>query len=279
MFAFLSDFFEKKLIDCWAPVPLSACRVTKPYLLERANISDGTVIIIAVPYFTKACADKQRNISAYAVSKNYHDFFINLFDELILLLQANFPNQTFASFADHSPIAEIEAAALAGLGVIGQNHLLLTPKYSSYIFLGEIITDAILPCDTQKIQGCENCGACQKSCPMEDCGTCLSALTQKKGELSEREAACIVKYGSAWGCDICQEVCPHTKRALKSGSIFTPIPYFYEDNISHLTTLALDAMSDEAFVTRAFSWRGRNTVRRNLLLLENHFKEKGDEWC
>lgn len=275
MFAFLSEILQKNHIDCFAALPLSACRVTKPYLLERAGITSGSAVILAVPYFTPACASPERNLSAYAVGYNYHAFFDALFTELLPLLKERYPEHRFAGFADHSPIAEIEAASRAGLGVIGKNGLLLTERYSSYVFLGELLTDAPLPYTLVEPRFCENCGLCQKICPMEKIGTCLSALTQKKGELDEAEIAALRRYGSCWGCDLCQEVCPHTVRAIQSGSIYTPIPYFHENNIPRLNLAILDAMEEDEFQKRAYSWRKRETIRRNLLLLQEK-DEKGE---
>lgn len=275
MFAFLSEILQKNHIDCFAALPLSACRVTKPYLLERAGITSGSAVILAVPYFTPACASPERNLSAYAVGYNYHAFFEALFEELLPLLKERYPEHRFAGFADHSPIAEIEAASRAGLGVIGKNGLLLTERYSSYVFLGELLTDAPLPYTLVEPRFCESCGLCQKICPMEKIGTCLSALTQKKGELDEAEIAALRRYGSCWGCDLCQEVCPHTVRAIQSGSIYTPIPYFHENNIPRLSLAILDAMEEDEFQKRAYSWRKRETIRRNLLLLQEK-DEKGE---
>ncbi|MBQ9805595.1 MAG: epoxyqueuosine reductase [Clostridia bacterium] len=275
MFSFLSDFFAKKRIDCYAFIPLDACLIVRPYLLERAGIGKtGTVCMLAIPYYTKNCDLETRNVSAYSVSKDYHLFYKELFAELIPLLNEHFPQYRFAGFADHSPINEIDAAARAELGVMGKNHLLLTQKYSSYIFLGEIVTDAILPCQAHGIKVCEDCGACRAVCPMQKCGTCLSALTQKKGELSDEEKNTILCYGSAWGCDLCQEVCPHTIRARESGSLYSPIPFFKEDPIAHLTEESLSKMTDEEFAKRAFAWRGRETIARNLRLLEKKQKEE-----
>ena len=275
MFAFLSEILQKNHIDCFAALPLSACRVTKPYLLERAGITSGSAVILAVPYFTPACASPERNLSAYAVGYNYHAFFDALFEELLPLLKERYPKHRFAGFADHSPIAEIEAASRAGLGVIGKNGLLLTERYSSYVFLGELLTDAPLPYILVEPRFCESCGLCQKICPMEKIGTCLSALTQKKGALDEAEIAALRRYGSCWGCDLCQEVCPHTVRAIQSGSIYTPIPYFHENNIPRLNLAILDAMEEDEFQKRAYSWRKRETIRRNLLLLQEK-DEKGE---
>ncbi|MBQ1261420.1 MAG: epoxyqueuosine reductase [Clostridia bacterium] len=249
--------------------------MTKPYLLERAGITSGSAVILAVPYFTPACASPERNLSAYAVGYNYHAFFDALFEELLPLLKERYPEHRFAGFADHSPIAEIEAASRAGLGVIGKNGLLLTERYSSYVFLGELLTDAPLPYTLVEPRFCESCGLCQKICPMEKIGTCLSALTQKKGALDEAEIVALRRYGSCWGCDLCQQVCPHTVRAIQSGSIYTPIPYFHENNIPRLNLAILDAMEEDEFQKRAYSWRKRETIRRNLLLLQEK-DEKGE---
>ena len=269
MLAFLSDFFGRHGIDCFAPLPLSLCRVTRPYLLERAGIRDGSAVMLAVPYLSPACLEPGRNLSAYAVPRDYHGYFDALFAELLPLLRERFPGRRFAGFADHSPLAEAEAAARAGLGVVGRNGLLLTRAYSSYVFLGELITDAQLPCPgaSADLPRCPDCGRCRAACPAKG-GVCLSALTQKKQSLTPEEERQLLELGSAWGCDRCQEACPYTRAALERGSIFTRIPYFLEDPVPRLTLRALDRMTDAGFAARAYAWRGRQTVRRNLLLLE-----------
>jgi epoxyqueuosine reductase QueG len=97
---------------------------------------------------------------------------------------------------------------------------------------------------------------------------CLSALTQKKGLLNDAEQGAVLAHGCAWGCDRCQEACPVTKQAKKSGSIYTTIPFFKDNAIPHLTADTIRAMSEEEFASRAYSWRGREVVLRNLELLE-----------
>ena len=278
MLAFLSNFLQKKGIDCFSPVPLSACRVEKPYLLERHGIKDGTAVMLAIPYYTPHCDRADRNISAYATSRDYHLFFKELYDELLPLLKERFPSNRFAAFADHSPISEVHAASIAGLGVIGRNHMLLTGKYSSYVFLGEIVTDAILPAALHEVRECCGCGLCMKACPAEELGICLSALTQKKGDLTPTEREAIKRFGSAWGCDICQKVCPHTKKAMADGTIYSPIEFFSVAALPHPTHREIADMSDPDFAERAFSWRGRNTVLRNLSILEDGEKG-GDRPC
>ena len=281
MLHFLTIFFHKKQICLFSPIPLSECEIRKPYLLEREGISDGTAIMLAVPYFTKACLSPDRNVSAYAVSRDYHEFYGELFGELLPLLREKYPEERFAGFADHSPIAELQAAARAGLGVIGRNGLLITRQYSSYVFLGELVTTAKLPSAVGPIRECIGCGKCRRACPMGEIGDCLSALTQKKGTLTDVEQKHLLRYRSAWGCDICQEVCPHTVAAIQTGSIFTPIPYFRENAIPRLSLSVLDSMDDQTFSQRAYAWRGRDTIRRNLTLLETQETVfgKGDDEC
>ena len=279
MFHFLSDFFQKNSINCFAPIALSNCRITKPYLLEQSGIQSGTVFMIAVPYFTKACQDPCRNISAYAVSNDYHIFFRSLFDEILPLLREYFPDNRFVGFADHSPINEIDAAVRAGLGVLGDNHMLITPLYSSYVFLGEIITDAKIPTELYPLRSCNACGACQRACPANTCGgTCLSALTQKKGVLTTSEIDLIRRFQTVWGCDICQQVCPHTQKALENGTIYTPIPFFQENQISSLTTDLINEMTQAVFEARAYAWRGKEPILRNLKIIENK-NDKEDSTC
>ncbi len=249
-------------------IPLSSCRIQKPYLLQ--SITDGSVVVFAMPYYTKAC-DGERNLSSYAVAKDYHLFAAELAKKLTHELKTAYPDYTFALFADHSPIDERDAAARAGLGIVGQNGLLITEAFSSYVFIGELITDATLPYHEVEIKACENCGACLSACPYQrgEGAQCLSALTQKKGTFNDAETALLCRAETVWGCDICSEVCPHTIKAKATGSIYSPIPFFGEDPISHLTSDIIDSMSEKDFSSRAYSWRGRETIKRNLYAMES----------
>ena len=261
--------FEK--IEYYAPLPLSMLKVIKPHLVERLCISpeSGSALMMCVPYFTSM----PENISAYAASRDYHLYFEGLFDRVIPKLRELYPEYSFYGFSDHFPIDEVHAAARAGLGVIGDNHLFITEKYSSFVFIGEIISDMpaekyALGLHIGDVQLCRHCGNCKKSCPEGlDITSCLSALTQKKGTLREDEAERLISHGVAWGCDRCQSVCPYTKKAAECGSIYTPIDFFYQSRIEKIDIQTLYDMTDEEFFSRAFSWRGRQTVERNLKIL------------
>ncbi len=251
-------------IDCAGLVPLAVCRVTRAYLLDRVGLSaaGGSVLMLALPY--RAAGEETANLSAYAIPPDYHHIAAALFARLIPALEAHFPGAHFAGFADHSPIDERHAAALAGLGIIGDNGLIITPRYGSYVFLAELITD--LPTDAQpgEVGTCAHCGACRTACPVGfDRARCLSALTQKKGELTAEETALIAAHGSVWGCDICQAACPHNRAA-----VCAPMPAFAADRIPRLTAAMVEAMDDDAFARRAYAWRGRAVILRNLRLME-----------
>ncbi len=266
-------------IELSGVLPLSDCILKRPYLLERAGFDTSDrarlfVQMFAIPYHTPAADASDRNLSAYAVCEDYHVFVRELGETLLAALQADFPDNRFALFADHSPIDEIEAAIAAGLGVRGKNRLLLTERYSSYVFLAELVTDlALSPTPTPlppELRVCHGCDKCISACPMTaEGGECRSALTQKKGALSEDEQAALVRFPSVWGCDICQEVCPYTAHARARGTIWSPIPFFHQNTLSRLTVELLDGMSEAEFARRAYAWRGRDTVRRNLKWYEH----------
>lgn len=272
MLEFIKSELNKFNIDLVSCLSLDECEITRPYLLEKNEINNGSVIVFAVPYFTQQ-TDLKSNISAYAISRDYHRFFKSLFDTIINSLKQKFPENKFVGFTDHSPINEIKAAAESGLGVIGQNHLLITEKYSSFIFIGEIITDATLDSKAKSAELCINCGKCLRACPIEmDVSKCLSATTQKKSELTEQEILLIKKYGCVWGCDICQTVCPYTQTAIKKGTIYSNVEFFKEHRTPFLTSKIIENMNDDEFSLRAYSWRGKKVIQRNLKIIEGEEK-------
>ena len=275
----IQKIFEREYIDLWGVLPEEECVMQKPEIFHRtASFSLKSSIIFAIPYY----GGRPKNFSAYAAAKDYHFYISEVAKRICNSLRRAIPEGSFAAFADHSPIDERLAAVKSGIGIFGENGLVLTEKYSSFIFLGDILTD--IPANllgwekTFPIASCEGCGACKKACPTgilrgegEDC---LSAITQKKGELTASEQELMRKCNTAWGCDICQEACPWTHRALEKGTIYSQIPYFCEDRIEELTSAAVGEMGEEEFRLRAFAWRGRKTVLRNTLILESEGKKR-----
>ena len=174
-----------------------------------------------------------------------------------------YPENPFEYFCDNSPVNEVNAAVLCGLGVKGKNGLLINEKYGSFCFIGEIVTDVKLNYSVPKTEGCLNCGLCVKMCPggalsgnCVDKTKCLSDITQRKGELCEEHISMIKNSGCVWGCDICQDVC----RMNKNISV-TPVREFSESAVVRFC-------QGDSIEGRAFSWRTRKVIERNLEYLK-----------
>jgi epoxyqueuosine reductase len=273
----IKEFLSKYGIDCVGAIPLSRCKITKQYLLDRSSLGENSsVIMMLLPYRSEHMCD---NLSAYASVRDYHAFTDALRTDIKLHILSAFPDARCELFADHSPIDEVNGACLCGLGFIGDNGLLINEKYSSFVFLCELITDlspeslGLEFTESTEVKRCFGCGACHRACPshcMDESdprpkSECLSAITQKKGELSDSEIALMLENKSAWGCDVCQNVCPYTKNAS-----FTPIEFFKNGVIHHLSSADIENMSDSEFASRPFAWRGKAPILRNLRLFEEN---------
>lgn len=239
-------------------LPLLPCRA-----VARVPLNAKTVIMCAFPYLVKEPPNVTKNISYYACVPDYHIVALNMLKSLASDLKDTFPQFSFEPFADNSPIREVKASQLAGLGCVGKNGLLITKKYGSYVFLGEVVTDMSIPY-TRYNQVCIQCNMCLKRCPTKSIGslginedTCLSNITQKKGELSTEEKTLMVDNHTAWGCDMCQSICPMNKNASE-----TYIKEFIT-NANHVLT------PDNISKQGAYFWRGKKTILRNIDILNN----------
>ncbi len=254
-------------LDACGALSIRDVDVINERLLARESFVPRSILVFLVPYY----ATETVNLSRYSAARDYHIILKEITSRLIAGIKARFPHANAKGYGDHSPIAERAAALRAGLGILGDNGLIIHEKYGSYVFIGDVITD-LAPEDLcakppMEIKYCEHCGRCKKACPtgiLRGEGTdCLSAITQKKGSLSDSEVALMKKYNTVWGCDICQSVCPHNKDPH-----VTPLLFFKKDLIPHLTLEILENMEDAVFSERAFAWRGRKTVERNLSFFE-----------
>ena len=265
-------------------IPLRECNVTRSYLLDKCGIQKdrGTAIMLAVPYILSDIArSNDYNVSLYAVARDYHIFFKELADGILPILRHDFPDSDFYVFADHSPIDERDAAVRAGLGIKGLNGLLLTEKYGSFVFLGEIITNAPIEASdfllaTVPLPTCEECGLCLSACPMgctvDSRVECLSSLTQKKGDLTGGEKEILRSHSLVWGCDTCQLACPHNQKIIEN-NVNTEVEFFLDSLLPRIDEEIINNMSDKEFSDRAYSWRGRNTILRNVKLKKVDKKE------
>jgi len=237
---------------------------------SRLPKAPQSVLVCAFPYYV---GKMPRNLSLYAVLPDYHAVVMGMLEALAALLRERWAAYAFVPFADASPVDEVEAGVRAALGIRGQNGLLLHETWGSFCFLGEIVTDLPLPA-AQAYRTCEGCGACRRACPTGALGgvfcadRCLSSITQKKGALTKREEQLLRSGGLVWGCDRCQLACPHNRAVPK-----TPIAAFAQDVQPYLTAENLDRLMQN----RAFAWRGRAVLERNLALFDTPIPKEGDD--
>lgn len=248
----------EKLLGC----ELGVCAFSEvaEHLLPCRNIlkipkKAQSVILFVFPYKVKE--EPPKNISRYAAVPDYHEICGNILKKHTDILKKAFPDNEFEWFIDNSPIPEVEAAVLAGLGVKGKNGLLITKKYGSFVFIGEIVTDLEVE-STSLTNNCIGCDVCQKACPVGlSKEKCLSSLSQKKGELNAEESMLLKNSGCVWGCDICSSVCPMNK-----GAEFTYIKEFvdgYRDSY----------IVGEDISGRAYAWRGEKVIKRNFDIIKD----------
>ncbi|MBQ8474189.1 MAG: epoxyqueuosine reductase [Clostridia bacterium] len=270
----LGKILENMGVDTYAAIPVSLCRPCNMRLYSALPCGLYAVFML----FPYRCEKKNSRLAAFASVPDYHVFAKSVFTQLEEYIVDKYDGAYAKGFADHSPLDEKHGAASCGLGIIGRHGLLISEKYSSFVCIGEFICSLTenelraegIPTVVSEIKGCENCGKCISACP-SGCvegskETCVSAVTQKKGELTESERALIRQVGCAWGCDICQNACPHTKRAEKTGTLYTKIPYFCENNIEG-DEKDIIALSDEDYKKYTFSYRKRNVMMRNIEII------------
>ena len=273
----LCDYFISRGVESFAYLPAGTLPVIRPHLLR--DLPDvRTVLFAAIPYYVSG---ETSNLAMFARGRDYHAFARSLGNGAAAILQQSHPQAKTAAFADHSPYNEVSGGAMAGLGVIGDNGLLITEKYSSFVFIFELLTTLTpaeteaegIPCGEGTIRHCEHCGACAATCPGGciglDRATCLSAIGQKKGEWSKEEFRLFRSGKYAWGCDVCQTACPHTQRAIQAHTIDTPVPYFRENRLSLLRADAVEEMDASAYAAYAFGWRPKEVMLRNLRAMED----------
>lgn len=188
---------------------------TDPRLLVEGAKS---VVMLAYNYYTK---EKQRDpeaprIAMYAYGEDYHIVVRNKLHELLQYIQLHIGEVNGRCFVDSGPVLERDWAKRSGVGWAGKNTLIIHPRQGSFFFLATLILDLELETDDTIRDHCGTCTRCIDACPTEaispagyllDASKCISYLTI---ELREEIPAAFKGKMENWafGCDICQDVCP-----------------------------------------------------------------------
>ena len=253
------------------PCPFTAANVEER-LLGTSLFTPKSAIVCLFPYYVEH--KDPSNLSRYTWAKDYHLVINEYLKKLIEKLQIMNTDAQFSIHCDTSPLADRYMAYLAGLGFYGKNNCFISPKWGSYVVIGTILTTLELEPDTPLTQSCMGCNRCITACLGQCLGhdefkfdTCKSYLTQKKGELTSEEEHIIAKTPLVFGCDVCQEVCPHNKDIPT-----TPIPEFQSVE-PYIDIDELDSLTNKEFKAkyghRAFSWRGKKILIRNQEIIES----------
>src|SRR3990172_8058410 len=201
-------------------------------------------------------------ISRYAWGDDYHDVVKERLESLLEKIGEIYPGAVEGKVCvDSGPVLERDIAGVAGIGWIGKNTLLISPRRGSWFFLGELFLSIELVYDRAIRNRCGKCDLCLKACPTAafvgpyilDARRCISYLTiELKGAIPRHLRPLMGNH--IFGCDICQEVCPYNVKAKPTGEdAFHPRKGLYAPELIPLLSL-----SEEEFRRR---FRGSPILR------------------
>lgn len=184
-----------------------------------------SVVVCAIPYrrISDVADESLPRYARYLRGPDYHERLPELLRGAISEWGVE---AKYKICVDTSAVLERSWAALAGLGWIGKNTLLIHPQLGSYLFIATILLDRETGLGPNLLPNyCGNCTACLEGCPTAailtpgelDARKCISYLTlEKRGEWSTTSEETRRKMGT-WiaGCDVCQEVCPYNRKPLR----------------------------------------------------------------
>jgi epoxyqueuosine reductase len=200
-------------------------------------------------------------ISRYAWGRDYHRLMKKRLVRLGQWLAEREPGSGWRACVDTAPILEREWAARAGIGWIGKNTLLLNRELGSELFLGLLLTDISLDPDRAVPEHCGRCRDCLDACPTNafpservlDARRCIGYLTvEHRSSIPEWLGPAMGSMVA--GCDICQEVCPWTRKAPADlHREFAPHPARFRPLLEDL-----EALDEEGYR----SWRTGSALNR-----------------
>jgi epoxyqueuosine reductase len=289
---YLEPSFEKTLKD------------TSWYSPENSLPTAKSIIVILLPYNMNCQPTHRGNhsqrgnvgkskLSQASIFKDYHVLMFEKLNSLRNFITVNYECDS-VTFCDFGPLNDKAVALKTGLVKLGRNSLLLHPTFGSRFYIGYVVTE--LDCNatsqastqpheevvTQNLEPyhhpyCQQCGRCKASCPnqaIESFGylkssQCISFLTQSN-EWTLEDATSLEQpinlSGYAYGCDICQLVCPLNGKSLEA--------YTYEAYVKEAISLEeIETMSQKEFKATygatSVGWIGKKRLIRNIVLNKN----------
>ena len=267
--AHLAASFARGDLASWPYDAAYAARASDPRTLLPGARS---VICIAVAYATPPAGRVARGrgrVSNYAWSADYHRRMRALLVRVAAEIDRLAGAPVTAIACDTAPIAERAFAAQAGLGWVGKHTNLIAPGIGSFVFLGEIVTALELAPDAPLRKSCGACRRCIDVCPTGalrgdytiDANRCISDLTQRKDPIPRSLRALVGDW--VWGCDLCQDICPPTRRGIRGTSADEPLDGDTQAPDLQALLMVRGAEFKRRFARTAMGWRGAPVLRRN----------------
>jgi epoxyqueuosine reductase len=254
---------------------------------KKLQKSARSVVSLGVSYYPGEHPENEGagRVARYAWGRDYHEVIkARLFrlreeleEELGVRIKAR-------GFTDAVPLLERSAAQHAGLGFFGRNSCLINGEVGSYFFIADLIVDLDLAPDQHGTGTCGRCTRCMDRCPtgaikapgVVDARLCISYLTiENRGEIPRELREKVGDW--AFGCDVCQEVCPYNKtKASKSrwpefSAEAGHGPYL---KIEEVLEIRADEEYEERFAGTPLTRPGRAGLLRNCCVAAGNLKLK-----
>lgn len=230
-----------------------------------------TVVALAYPLpFTVPPQEGEGVLARSAVGEDYHQVLHSKINKLVNTMVLKGWPGTSRWQVDTGPLVERAFAIRAGIGWIGRNQHLIIPGYGSFVALALLLLDQEIEPDHPPIPDqCGTCQRCVQACPAQILGKdpfaakhCVSYLTQSKEVLTPEERG---RLGlRIFGCDTCQEACPHNKKRIEEEHASS---FSLRRGVDLLDTLNLTKGEfQRRFKATAAGWRGKGVLQRNAFL-------------
>ncbi|ABW18454.1 tRNA epoxyqueuosine(34) reductase QueG [Alkaliphilus oremlandii] len=247
-----------------------------------------SIIVIAMSYYVGAdqlpCSEKPKfygELARTAWGKDYHLVLKEKLNQLADFIKNEEEDFQYKAFVDTGPLVDRYVANRSGIGFYGYNSAIINKTYGSWIFIGYMINNMAFEEDKSlENVHCYGCNLCIEQCPTSaiegpyqfDANKCLSNILQQKRDIAEDVRLLIGK--KIYGCDICQNVCPHNKGIKEMTT-----KEFMPKNPSHCVDLIellhiSNKEYNEIFKGNASGWRGKKTLQRNAIIALGNYKDE-----
>jgi epoxyqueuosine reductase len=250
--------------------------------------SAQSIIAIGLSYYFHENGKEAKDEQAYdgdmariARGKDYHHVVKSKLEKIAAFLKKEKEGLEYISFVDTGPLVDRHVAYRSGLGYYGYNTSLINQEFGSWIFIGYLLTNICFEEDNPlKELSCQECRMCIEHCPTGalekpyyfNAKKCISNVLQQKEFIPEEIRPLLGKR--IYGCDVCQEICPHNHAPKKAEQNHFKI----NNNDSKVSLEELLNITNkkyfETYGQTAAGWRGKRILQRNAIIALANYNDK-----